>query len=480
VVRARMPGQGAEGEDGPRPVEAEADVLARAQELQQLNDELRAAREQLSQQALRDPLTGLLVRSVFLEELSRALARLARHPHPLAVLFIDLDRLKSVNDNHGHAAGDELIRCCAERLRAGVRPSDPIARFGGDEFVILLDDLHDTAEAEAIAARVLDTLGVPCRLRGGLLVNPTASIGVATADGDGASAEVLISHADAAMYRAKQSGRAAYCVFDEDAYNAEAVRRRLEQDLRAAVGTDQLLLHYQPIIDLTTGATEGVEALLRWQHPRRGLLTAASFLEVAQGNGLMVELGRSVITQACEQLAEWDDLLADDAPRRMFVNLSLPELLQPGFDHQVAAALSDAGLPPERLVLEVTESGMADESPDVERVSRALSSLGCQLAIDDFGTGYSSLSRLAHLPADVLKLDRSFIQRLGRDRESTAIVSAVLLLAHDLRKTVVAEGVEDGRALVTLRDLGCEHAQGFHLAQPQPADEVTALLARAG
>lgn len=467
------------GEHGLRAVdEAEVDFFARARELQELNRELREARDQLAARALHDPQTGLLVRSVFLEQVSHALTRMARCPHPLAVLFIDLDGLKKINDTYGHAAGDELIACSAERLRAGVRPSDPVARIGGDEFVVLLDDLHDEAEAEAVAARLVESMTLPCRLQAEVFTSPTASIGIAVADNADITAYDLVSRADAAMYRAKQSGRGRYEMFDPAAHTATSARQRLEAELRRALAAGELRLHYQPIIDLTDDTTHAVEALLRWQHPGKGLLGAAKFIDVAEESGLILDIGRWVIDRACRQLAEWDAAIGTSAPARAFVNLSAAELAQPGLAEHVAAVAAAAGVGPDRLVLEITETGILEEPQVVGEAIDILRGLGCELAIDDFGTGYSSLTRLVQLPAGILKVDRSFVTELCSGRESAAVVSAVLLLAHNLQKTVVAEGVEDASTLLALKDLGCEYAQGFHLARPHPPDVITRHLSR--
>ena len=457
-------------------VSGEAEVFARSRELEQLNTDLRRARDQLATSALHDSLTGLLVRPVFTEYVTTALSRLARHPHPLAVLFVDLDGLKQINDGLGHAAGDQLITVCAQRLKAGVRPSDPVARFGGDEFVVLLEDLTDAGEAGLIAARMLESLAAPCTLASGASVRPSASIGIAITTSADTSVDLLLSQADAAMYRAKQNGKGRVEVFDEASHSAERARRLMGTQLRGALARGEMVLHYQPIIDLTTGATFAVEALLRWQHPERGLLPAADFIEIAEDTGAIVELGSWAVAEACRQLAAWDAQLGPRAPSRLFLNLSVAELVQPRLEAQVAAITSAAGVDPHRLVLEITETGILDELRTRSEVVEVLERLGCELAIDDFGTGYSSLSRLVQLPAGILKIDRSFVQALTRDHESTAVVSAVLLLAHNLRKTVIASGVEDAAALAVLQELGCPYGQGFHLSAPltpqQFADRV--------
>ncbi len=496
--------------------EVEADLFARTRELQELNRELqrvnrqlRVARDELAVRALHDPLTGLLTRSALLEQLAHALARLHRHRGDVAVLFVDLDGLKRVNDTYGHGAGDALIRCCARSLRAVVRPSDTVARIGGDEFVVLLDELEEDqglSAGRAVAQRLLDALDAPCAVAPDVMVHASGSIGIATASsrvpGGGTSrtalgaastagagttgagttstthryAEELLSRADAAMYEAKRSGRGQLRVFDEASHRAVTARRRLEVELRAALPDGQLRLHYQPIIDLRSGATSAVEALLRWAHPDGRLRSAGEFIDVAEQTGLLGEIDAWVIDEVCRQVATWDAALTRRAPERVFLNLSAAELSQPRLHQHLAAAAADHGVDPGRLVLEVTETGMLDAARSADTLT-ALDHLGCQLAIDDFGTGYSSLSRLVHLPAHVLKVDRSFLRELHRDQQSVAVIAAVLTLAHNLRKTVVAEGVEDAASLATLQDLGCDYAQGFHLARPQPPEQITAHLA---
>jgi len=481
-----------------RSQEVEFDLFARTHELQDLNRQLHLARDELAERALHDPLTGLLVRSVLLEQLAHNLARLERHAGDVAVLFIDLDGLKQVNDTYGHAAGDALIRCGAQRLRSTVRPSDTVARIGGDEFVVLLDELDEgdvVAGAVAVAQRLLAALDPPCPVTPELSVRPRASIGIATASnasstGQGdvgetgarlkpdarARADELLSCADAAMYEAKRGGGGRYQLFDEAAHGAMNARLHLTAELRAALPASQLRLHYQPIIDLSSGATYGVEALLRWEHPDGRLRAAAEFIDVAQQAGLLSDIGGWVITEGCRQLAAWTISLGARAPQRMFLNVSAAELSQPRLHEHLGDTTRALRLDPQRLVLEVTETGMLDAAGSAATLA-ALKELGCKLAIDDFGTGHSSLSRLVQLPANFLKIDRSFVRDLHRDQHSVAIIAAVLTLAHNLRKVVIAEGVEDAASLATLQDLGCSYAQGYHLASPQPPDQLRARLA---
>ena len=491
-----------------RPVALDPVELAAAQRLANLatsylvvtadRDAARAAQAELAHRAAHDPLTGLPVRWVFLEQVAHALARLSRHRElHLGVLFLDIDGLKYVNDTYGHPAGDTLILTCVARIRAALRPSDLMARIGGDEFVVLLEDITGAADAARVAQRVLDQLAAPYR-PDGEVIQPSASIGVAVTDSPRSTSDELIAHADTAMYAAKHAGRRAFRVFDPSAYTAERARAssraELTASLRAALRTGEIEVHYQPIVELDdavelpdlrgarTGANSrlsgvwAVEALVRWRHPALGLLTAAHFLPLAEADGLVVELGASVLRRACAQLAEWDVELGRGAPARLFVNLSATELAQHELVDVVAGALEDAGLAPARLTLEITETELFTEPVVVARAIEGLRSLGCELAIDDFGTGYSSLSRLVEIPAATLKVDQSFTQALSTRTEANAVVSSVLLLGQRLHRTVVMEGVEDAGTLQALRRLGVTHAQGYHLARPQAAAALTGLL----
>lgn len=455
-----------------RMLESEADVVARARQLQELNRELREARDQLAARLVQDPLTGLLVRWVFLEQVSSAVARLARHPQPVAVLFIDLDRLKPINDVYGHAAGDELIRCCAERLRAGVRPSDPVARIGGDEFVVLLRDLHDAAEAASVAERLLEQLRSPCRLQSGPLVRPSASIGGAVTDDADTAADDLVARADAAMYRAKQSGGDRVEVFD--ARDHPTHRDGLETELREAFSHEQFVVHYQPVVDVITGRLHGVEARLCWKDPTGGLLAVGDLAAVLADSDLVVEIGAWVTSTACEQLAAWDAAFPGHAPTHLFLGLSIAELEHAGLQEQVAGAVSRVGVDGRRLVFQVTEELIDQAARRGVVVDERLPDR-CQLAITGFGTGSSSLARSVTVRADILKIDRASMGPL-HDDEWAAIVSAALALAHDLDKSVVVEGVDDAATLTMLTDRGCTYMQGRHIAPPQPADDLTGQL----
>ncbi|WP_164983832.1 putative bifunctional diguanylate cyclase/phosphodiesterase [Cellulomonas endophytica] len=479
-----------------RAEEIEADLLSRMQELEDLNEQLVAARDALSRMALHDPLTGLLVAPAMMEQLARSLARLERHPGAVAVLFLDLDNLKQVNDRYGHAAGDELLRCAAGRLATVVRPADTVARVGGDEFVVVLDDLdaeHGTAYAECVAERLLLTLDEPCEVTPRGTASPSASIGVAVARSGApdevrspehavggtprvrTAADLLLSQADTAMYRAKRSGRGRSLTYDAAVDAAVSTERALELELATAVAEHRLLLHYQPIVEVEGRALYGVEALLRWQHPDGTLRPAGQFIDAAERSGLLPTIGRWAVGEACRQLRAWDDDLGAAGPGHVFVNLSPGELARPGLLEHVRACLREHGLEPQRLVLEVTESGVVDEQKG-RRTLQGLQELGCHLAIDDFGTGHSSLSRVVQLPVDHLKIDRSLTRDLTGNPQSRAVTEAVLALARTLQQTVVAEGVEQPEDLDELRRLGCRLAQGYHLGRPQAPEQVTAAL----
>jgi diguanylate cyclase (GGDEF)-like protein len=496
----------------------DADELAAAWTLAQVatsylvvtadRDAARQASQELAYRARHDPLTGLPVRWVFVEQLTHALARLARHPGQVGVLFADLDGLKHVNDTYGHEAGDRLLRTCGERIRTAVRPSDVVARVGGDEFVILLEDLAGPDAGGAIARRVLAELAQPYHPHGQVL-QPSASLGLALTQDPTLSPAALIAHADSAMYRAKRAGRGRYEIFDPATCAADRASAGVREDaaaaLRAALQAGELTLHYQPVLalgahpeaprsngvlrPLDDGAPEvgrgatwptptvyAVEALARWQHPTRGLLAAEHFIPAAERAGLMSELGRWVLATACEQLAAWTSDLGPHAPPRLFLNVSTDQLTDPRLPVDLAAVLQRTGLAPGRLTLEVTETGLMADPATATRCLRALDRLGCELAIDDFGTGYPSLNRLVDLPAATWKVDRSFTGDLVHRPAAAAVLSAVLQLGRQLRRTVIVEGVENDRTMSALRRLGCTHAQGHHLGRPQTAAEITALL----
>jgi diguanylate cyclase (GGDEF)-like protein/PAS domain S-box-containing protein len=422
-----------------------------------------------------DRLTGAVGRTLLVDRLEHAIERAARAGRAVAVVFLGLDRFKAVNDTFGHAAGDELLASVAARLRAAIRPSDTLARLGGDEFVVLCDDVTGIADAVGIADRMLDCFTSPYGLAD-QDATVTASLGVAIGV-EGATADRMLRDADAAMYRAKDRGRARFELHDEAMRARIDVRRQLEADLQGAIARDEFSLRYQPIVSLVDGSIAGFEALVRWQHPTRGLLGPAMFIPLAEETRLIVPLGRWILETACADAARWNLARAGRAPLGMQVNLSPHELTNVGLVEHVESVLSRHSLPPEQLTLEITETALLnDDVFEIERMV-ALKHLGVRLALDDFGTGFSSLGHLHRFPLDAIKLDRSFVSGLGTDPRDTTIVTSVIRLSHALDLEVVAEGIETRAQLVHLQELGCEKAQGYYFARPVARPRADELLA---
>jgi diguanylate cyclase (GGDEF)-like protein/PAS domain S-box-containing protein len=452
-------------------LQAAANVLADA-------IERHAADQALRHRVLHDALTGLPNRLSFVDALTDALRRATVSGSPVGILFLDLDHFKLINDSLGHHAGDALLRAVAPRLRAHLRPGDVVARFGGDEFGILIDRLADDSEAIAIADRVAAAFAHPFSIDG-VEHFVSASIGVAVAHATerAVNAELLIRDADAAMYRAKESGRARCVMFDAE-MRAGAMRRiEVERELRHALDRDELALHYQPVVSLRTGEITGLEALVRWQHPERGLLDPAEFVSIAEDSGLIEPIGRWVQERACHQVLEWHQLRPDSRPFDVAVNLSARQVAHRDLPATVADIIAATGLDPVHLRLEITESVLVEESATAISSLEALNELGVRLVLDDFGTGYSSLAYLNRFPFHALKIDRSFVDALGIEQERTAIVEAIIGMARALSLDVIAEGVENEVQLAELRRLGCDYAQGhlFHAAMPEA--EVSRLIA---
>jgi diguanylate cyclase (GGDEF)-like protein len=394
------------------------------------------------------------------------------------VLFMDLDNFKAINDSLKHEVGDRILVAVSERLQVSIRPEDTLARFGGDEFAMLLEQVEDPDDAVRVAERITEELREPFVLDGRELFI-RISIGVAIGESRTKSAEDLIRDADTAMYRAKESATG-YMVFDPQMYLQAIERLELENDLRRAIEKkeeEEFTLHYQPIVDLRSGEVSRVESLLRWNHSERGLLNPAEFLAVVEESGLIIPMGEQVLEEACRQAKEWQEEHPGIAPLLMSVNLSARQLRRPGLATTIEEILQRTGLEARCLSLDITETVYIKALEGNTGALDHLKKLGVKISIDDFGVGYSSLAYLKRLPADVLKIDKSFVKGLGEDIEDTAIVGMVIELAHTLGMEVIAEGVESSEQAALLEELGCDMAQGFNFAEPLPAEEASAFLA---
>ena len=437
----------------------------------------RLAEERVHRLARFDPLTGLFNRPMFFERLDHALAVARRRGTAAALLFIDLDRFKNINDTFGHLTGDEVIRTMAQRLAGAVRETDTLARLGGDEFIVLAENFAAPTDASELAQRLVETLADPVALAG-TECHLGASIGIATFPADGDDAATLLKKADIAMYRAKDAGRSNFQFYSE-AMNQPLIERMvLGAALKRALDQEQFVLLYQPKVDVATGAMTGVEALIRWQHPERGLLPPDQFIPVAEETGLIRQIGRWVLRAACLQGQAWrDDGLP---PIPVAVNLSAREFNDERLAFEIAQAVVDASFDARLLELEITESlVMQDPDRAVETLAQ-LKSMGVRISIDDFGTGHSSLARLSKLPVDSLKIDGALIRDIATDADDAAIASAVIAMAASLRLTSIAEGVEEAGQLAFLKARGCDEMQGYLTSRPVPASEIAAFVRRAG
>ena len=461
--------------------ELEVRVAERTAELETANVQLQSevfermqAEERVWHIAHHDALTGLPNRSLLQDRLTQALVAAERNGMRVAVLFLDLDRFKSVNDTLGHDVGDALLKTVAERLQGVVRDIDTVCRLGGDEFVIVLGSVISTDDAVMVAERILEGLARPAEVLGHHLRIST-SIGVSQFPEDGRDAQTLMKNADTAMYTAKSRGRNNFQFFSAD-MNAAATRFfQLEQHLRHAVARNELVLHYQPQVDVAAGRVCGLEALVRWQNPESGLVPPNEFIPVAEETGLIIELGEWVLREACRQLRAWYDAGWPRVP--VAVNLSARQFQQKDLVVRIGGILKESGLPPESLELEITESSLMHSVDEALAQVQALAMMGVHLTIDDFGTGYSSLAYLKRFPVGRLKIDRSFVRDLCEDREDAAIVASIIGLAKTLGMDVVAEGVETAAQLAALRSEGCRLCQGFLFSKPRPGDDVAALFA---
>jgi diguanylate cyclase (GGDEF)-like protein len=436
-----------------------------------ITDKLRQE-QALRKLAYHDPLTGLHNRAAFLEMFDRALVHAERHGQRLALLYLDLDRFKKINDTLGHVIGDKVLEESARRLRESVRSEDEVARLGGDEFIIMLEDLVHEDTPARVARKVISLLGQPLLIEHRML-HMTTSIGIAVYPDDGADATSLLKNADAAMYMAKQEGRNGFHYFTQAMAEREEDRFSLEIDLHTALMNEEFLLHYQPKIDLRTGQVIALEGLLRWQHPYRGLLTPSEFLAVAHDGGVMRDITHWVITESCRQLQEWLD--AGLEPGRIAINIDAHTLNSTDAYDQIGRTVEVSGISPHRVELQISESGLREKSYDDE-FWRLLAEMGFELAIDDFGIGESSLLRLKHLPVTTLKIDKSFISNIGSDEGDRAIIRTVVAMGQSLGVRVSAQGVEQKRQLAFLCQVGCDAVQGHLFSPPRPAQQIPALL----
>jgi len=433
----------------------------------------RALEAQLGALAHRDPLTGLPNRRLFEDRLEIALAQAHRYRHRVALIVVDLDRFKQVNDGFGHAAGDELLRGVAERLGATVREGDTVARLGGDEFTMLLPGIHYAEDLAAISRKLVESLRKPFRLEG-REVHVTASGGISLYPEDGEDGDALLKSADAAMYRAKERGRDNFQLFSQAMAEKALERRSLEDSLRAALDKQELTLHYQPSLELATGRVTGVEALLRWQRPELGVMSPKDFMALADFTGVMLSVGPWVLETACRQAREWQR--RGSRGLRLMVNLSAQELQQDDLVVHVEKALAASGLSPDALHLEIPEGYAMQDLARTIATLRELRAVGVHLAIDGFGTGFTSLAHLRQLPVDTLKIDLSFVRGATTDADDASVVTAVIAVAHSLGLRVVAQGVETEAQVALLRSLACDEVQGYLWSPPVAPAECERIL----
>lgn len=443
---------------------------------QEISDRQRIE-DQLVHSAFHDKLTGLPNRALFMDRLEHAIERTKRREDYLfAVLFLDLDRFKVVNDSLGHMVGDQLLLAIASRIKACLRSSDTVARLGGDEFTILLEDINDVSDAKRLANRIQEELMLPFNLSGHEVFT-TASIGIALSATGYDLPEQLLRDADTALYRAKARGKACYEVFDKAMHACAIALLQLENDLWRAIERQEFRIHYQPIISLKSGKINGFEALVRWQHPDRGLIYPIEFIPMAEETGLIIPIGWWVLREACRQIHLWQEQFPASPPLTISVNISSKQFSQHDLSAQIEQMLQEINLDPRTLKLELTESAIMANAESANVMLSQLRHLGVQLYMDDFGTGYSSLSYLHRFPIDTLKIDRSFVSRRSVDDENSEIVRTIITLAHNLRIHVSAEGVETTEQLDLLRALKCEYAQGYFFSKPLDGEAASALIA---
>jgi diguanylate cyclase (GGDEF)-like protein len=445
-------------------------MILREQEAQRI-----ATEERVRYQAYHDPLTGLPNRASFVEHLEKAIRRSKRFGWSLGLMFLDLDRFKRVNDSLGHEAGDELLQVAARRLQGSIRESDMLFRMGGDEFTVVLEDVKGPEEAAAVAVRMSQAVAEPIELRHHELA-ATVSIGIALYPKDDQTGERLVKSADTAMYRAKELGRNRYTFFTQEMNDRVESQLVLEAGLQRAVRNDEFILHYQPRVSAATRRVVGIEALLRWKHPERGLVPPGEFIPLLEESGLIVPVGARVIETACRQNKAWQD--AGLPPMRVSVNISSRQFRTGSLEETVREALLASGLQPEWLEIELTESLLVENSEHAVAVMERLKAIGVAISIDDFGTGYSSLGYLKRFPIDSLKIDRSFVKDLRTSATDAAIVDAISALAHSLGLGLVAEGVEEAGQAEFLRARYCTEMQGYLFGRPVPPEEMADAVRR--
>ncbi|MBP7376360.1 MAG: EAL domain-containing protein [Pyrinomonadaceae bacterium] len=431
--------------------------------------------DQLTHQALHDPLTKIANRVLFKDRVDHALTKLARANTSLAVLFLDLDNFKAINDSLGHAAGDKLLVCVAERLQDCLREADTAARLGGDEFAVLVETMYRPDEAVMIAERILSVFRQPFVVDG-KEIHVGTSIGIAVSSPAALSSEELLRNADLAMYLAKSQGKGKHIVFEAKMHEALMERIELEEELRRGIEKREFVLHYQPILDLQSNKMLGMEALVRWMHPRLGLLAPMKFIPMAEETNLIVPLGEWILGEACRQVQAWRVQYPEDLDVAVTVNISIRQFLQAELVELVSRALRNSGLPPRSLILEITESFMMQDTEATIAKLHELKKLGVRLAIDDFGTGYSSLSYLQRFPIDILKIDKSFIDKLGQGREGNAVARAIIMMGDSLNLKTIAEGIEHPEQISELQLLGCEAGQGFHFSKALTVGDMDEFL----
>jgi diguanylate cyclase (GGDEF)-like protein/PAS domain S-box-containing protein len=435
--------------------------------------------EQLLHQALHDPLTGLVNRALFTNRVEHAVDRTDRSSMPPAVVCLDLDDFKTINDSLGHDAGDQLLKHVSACLKECLRAGDTVARFGGDEFAILLDDATDIDDAVALVRRIVERLERPFIL-GGKAVSVHASFGVAMGEGTRQSPDDLIRNADAALYAAKRRGKSRFELFEPGMHADALWRLELKGDLQRALDRGEFIVHFQPIVDLQARSLVGLESLVRWDHPARGLVPPMDFIPLAEETGLIVPIGTWVLEEACRCVALWQRDFGFEPPLSIAVNVSAKQLQHPEAVSSIRAAIAKSGVAPENVTLEVTESILVKDSDAVITRLQSLKEIGLRIAVDDFGTGYSSLAYLKRFPIDVLKIDRWFVSGEGHGAEDSAILSAIVKLAQSLGMEVVAEGIETFEQLSALRMLGCHRGQGYFFSRPESADAITTLIDKLG